>query len=79
MNLCVKHGGNIELGNSFLCDICSTRGINKCPCGGIARIFGEALMSHIQCEICKASLIGIGIIDIKDRWNNGERGAIEMD
>lgn len=76
-NLCEKHGGNVSSDNLFLCDECARSGINKCRCGGHARIFGEALFATIKCESCGECLSGVGwdfCKSIKDKWNSGERG-----
>ena len=70
---CPKHGGTSE---KLLCDICSAEGIDPCPCGGVARYFGEACMSSIMCDDCKASLWGINVPDLRPWWNKGARGRV---
>lgn len=74
--LCKKHNGSLAYEDEWMCDICSTEDIDKCKCGGIARIFGEALITYIRCDICNEFLMGIDIHNIKQYWNNGERGCI---
>lgn len=73
---CRKHGGDVPLGDEWLCDTCARSGITSCQCGSPARLFGEALMSVVACESCDESLMGIDVPDIRDRWNRGERGVI---
>lgn len=70
---CKFHGGDISDGNEWLCDTCARQGINKCICGGHARIFGEGLASAVSCEDCDQSVGGIGV-DAKALWNSGVRG-----
>ena len=78
---CVKHGGkpsDMHPGDAgWLCDSCAREGINKCKCGGHARIFGEALMGWIYCESCDESvskcLCDRGE-DVVSLWNRGIRG-----
>lgn len=74
--LCAKHGGNCNPADAgWLCDECARTGINKCECGGHARIFGEALMVAVSCESCKQSVMRVGFgFDIKMLWNDGVRG-----
>lgn len=73
---CKRHGGE---GDRYLsCHECITEGIDKCKCGGHARIFGEALMAGISCDDCDESLMGVGWdLKIRERWNRGERGEIQ--
>lgn len=74
---CKKHGGDLSLGDEWLCDTCARAGINTCKCGSPARAFSEALMSVVACESCDEFLMGVDIQDICDRWNSGERGYIK--
>ena len=52
--------------------------IKACQCGAQPEYFGEALMGSITCPGCGESLMGVGWnLDIRNRWNRGERGMIE--
>jgi hypothetical protein len=76
--LCEEHGGDgsMHIGDAFwLCDVCSTKGIDQCHCGGAARYFGEALMCSITCPECNTFLTTVGEkYDVRQMWNDGERG-----
>jgi len=78
--LCEQHGGDgsMHIGDAFwLCDVCSTEGINKCKCGGDARYFGEAMMCSVKCPDCDEFMMTVGpTLDVRELWNNGERGVI---
>lgn len=75
--LCDKHGGTITNGDSWWsCNICNCEGINKCKCGGTARIFSEALMTCITCDNCTESLMTIEYYDTIKLWNEDKRGCI---
>lgn len=73
---CGKHGGDLQLGDAWLCDVCARDGIDPCSCGSPARLFGEALMSSVSCESCDQFVMGVDVEDIRSRWNSGERGVI---
>jgi hypothetical protein len=74
---CKKHGGDVGTGDEgWLCDTCARSGIDKCKCGGHARIFGEALMSSVFCEQCDERVSGVDVEDIRAKWNAGMRGWI---
>jgi hypothetical protein len=75
---CATHGGDYKGPDKyFMCDTCARAGCNKCECGGHARAFGEAMMESVSCESCEQFLMGVGYnLNIKERWNNGERGNI---
>lgn len=80
--LCVKHGGKLEDFNQsdafWYCAVCSCEGINRCKCGGIARIFAEALMSAVSCDDCDEGVAYIGCgKNVIDLWNSGIRGYHE--
>lgn len=77
VRLCEKHGGTVDKADAFwCCDVCSTKGINKCECGGAARYFGEAMMCSISCPDCDNSLMTIGSkYDIYEMWNDGMTGV----
>lgn len=73
---CAKHGGNLSIGDVWLCDICARQGIDVCSCGSPARVFGEAMLSSVSCESCNQFVAGVDVGDIRLRWNRGERGFI---
>ena len=83
---CVKHAkdGDTLIENEYdafwRCDTCSQHGINPCGnCGGVARYFGEALMSYIGCEDCGDSIFGIALgmrKELTTLWNKGVRGKV---
>lgn len=81
--LCEKHDGDGTMHPEdafWLCDVCSTEGIDQCHCGGIARYFGEALMQSISCNKCDESLMVVGDeYDVRKMWNEGIRGYNEQD
>lgn len=35
------------------------------------------MMHAVSCEACDQFVQGVGVKDIRDRWNRGERGVIE--
>ena len=76
--LCKNHGGDGDVNDAFFaCDVCARSEINPCDCGSPARYFGEALMCSVSCEVCDAFLMDVGEdLNIRERWNNGERGVI---
>jgi len=78
--LCVKHGGKPEdfhQSDAFwYCAVCSCEGIAKCKCGGVARFFGEALMSSVSCDDCDESVGYLGFDkNAIDLWNSGIRDS----
>ena len=75
---CSKHGGNgtYDRDARILCYICTQEGINKCQCGGVARYFGEALMSCITCDDCGESIFHVGGKNVIKLWNSGVRGEV---
>lgn len=79
--LCAKHGGDGNPADAyFYCDACARAGIDKCPCGGHGRYFGEALMCSVSCESCKASITKLGMKpSVRTLWNLGYRGFFDFD
>lgn len=74
--LCATHGGDSDLPDSlWRCDECARSGLNKCPCGGQARVFVAPLMVGVSCEACRASVLTLGAgKNIRAMWNEGLRG-----
>ena len=51
--------------------------LKRCPCGGRAVLFGDALMNSVNCEVCNSSVMYIGDdLDLVAAWNAGLRGVI---
>jgi len=51
--------------------------LKPCDCGVKPVVFGEALMLSIRCPTCSGQFImGVDVPDLRDRWNNGERGVV---
>ena len=76
---CTKHGGDYcGPDAAWYCDECARDGIDPCDCGSPARYFGEALMCSVSCESCNEFVMTIADkVNVRDRWNRGERGLVE--
>ena len=76
---CAKHGGVTTGDSYFMCKACREEGIDRCSCGHQPAAFSEAMMSSVSCPGCEQHVMGVGhqFYNIRERWNNGERGVLE--